>query len=188
MHTYSIHMEFLAPPMYDVSNIDMWLFKISAYLKALGLHLYLATTMISRIVIDKSLGANTQALHALRQTLSKEHVSLISHCDSTFAVWNTLTSPKKQDSHILERELWRDKSDQAYFMVQGNDSLKVTSDTQLDDSASFSCIDNMDAHALNEKLSIFWENLLSKYKVLKIKSVDSNEENKNLLSKLNMIL
>jgi len=28
-------MDYLAPPTYDVSNIDMWKFKMSAYLKAL---------------------------------------------------------------------------------------------------------------------------------------------------------
>ena len=37
-------MDFLAPPMYDVTNIDMWKLKMSAYLKSLGLHVYLATT------------------------------------------------------------------------------------------------------------------------------------------------
>ena len=56
--------------------------------------------------------------------------------------------------------MWREssekESDQAYFMVQENDSLEVISDTQLDDSASFSCDENnLDAHALNEELSIF---------------------------------
>ena len=73
-------------------------------------------------------------------------------------------------------------------MVQKNDSLEVISDT-LDDSASSSCNDNaMDAHALNEKLSMFCENLLSKYKALKSKSFELKEENKKLFSKLNMVL
>ena len=55
-------------------------------------------------------------------------------------------------------------------MVQGIDSLEVKSDTQLDDSVSSSCDDNaMDAHALNEELSLFCENLLNKYKLLKRK-------------------
>ena len=73
-------------------------------------------------------------------------------------------------------------------MVQGNDSLKVNSDTQLDDSASSSCDDHMDAHALNEELSILCEDLLSKYKVLKKKSFKLKEEDKGLFSKLNMVL
>ena len=70
----------------------------------------------------------------------------------------------------MEKESSGDKSDQAYFMVQGIDSLEVKSDTQLDDSASSSCDNNaMDAHSLNEELSLFCENLLSKYKLLKKK-------------------
>ena len=49
----------------------------------------------------------------------------------------------------VEKESSGEEFDQACFMVQGNDSLEVILDTQLDDSASSSCDDNMDAHALN---------------------------------------
>ena len=57
-------------------------------------------------------------------------------------------------THVLEKESSGDESDRACFMVKGIDSLEVKSDTQLDDSASSSCDDNvMDAHALNEELS-----------------------------------
>ena len=59
-------MDFLFPLMYDVSNIDLWKFKMSAYLKALGLHVYLATTKKFYLGNDKYLEANTQALHALK--------------------------------------------------------------------------------------------------------------------------
>jgi len=52
-------MDFLAPPMYDVSNIDMWKFKMSVYLKSLGLHVYLATTKKSYVGNDKHLEANS---------------------------------------------------------------------------------------------------------------------------------
>ena len=69
---------------------------------------------------------------------------MISHCDSTFAVWNTLTSPKLQTTNNVEKESCEDESEQAYCMVQGNDSLKVNSDNQLDDASS-SCDDYMDA-------------------------------------------
>ena len=41
---------------------------------------------------------------ALKYTLSKEHISLIFHCDFAFAVWNTLTSPKEQTTYVLEKE------------------------------------------------------------------------------------
>ena len=51
-------------------------------------------------------------------------------------------------------------------MVQGNDSLEVNSETQLDDSASSSDDDYVDADALNEELSIVCENLLEKLSTL----------------------
>jgi len=140
---------------------------MSSYLKALELHIYLATTKKSYFDNNKYSEANAQALIALRQSLSKEHLSMISHCDFAFAVWNTLTSHKEQTTNVLEKESIVDESNQACFIVQGNDSLEVISDTHLDDSASSSIDDNaMDAHALNEELSIFCENLLSKYKAL----------------------
>jgi len=137
------------------------------------LHAYLVTTKKSYIDNDKYLEANVQAIDALKHTLSKEPIFLISHCDSTFAVWNTLISHKKQASHDIEKESIEDESDQDCYRVRGNDSLEVTSDTHLDDWASSSNEDNgMDAHALNEKLSMFCEKFLSKYKVLKSKSFD----------------
>ena len=145
---------------------------MSSYLKSLGLHVYLATTKKSYVGNGKYLRANAQAIDALKHIFSKEHISLISHCDSTFAVLNTLIFLKKQAQHILERESRSDVSEQTCYMVQGNNSLEIISDTQLDDCASSSCDDNsMDAHAnvLNEELSLFCENLLEKYKLLKKK-------------------
>ena len=83
----------------------------------------------------------------------------------------------------MEKESSGDESNETWFMVQGNDSLEINSDTQIDDFASSSIDDNaMDAHALNEELSIFCENLLSKYKALKSKSFDLKEENKRFLN------
>jgi len=90
--------------MFDVSNIDMWKFKMSAYLKALGLHVYLITIKKSYVGNDKYLEANAQVLDAFKHTLRKEHLFMISHFDSTFVVWNTLTSPKEQMTNILEKE------------------------------------------------------------------------------------
>ena len=83
-----------------------------------------------------------------------------------------------------------DESDEAFYMVQGNESLEVHSDTHLDNSASSSNDDHdsMDAHALNEELSLFCENFLNKCKLLKKKNFELKEENKILFSKLNMIL
>ena len=45
---------------------------MNAYLKPLGMHVYLATTKKSSLGNDKYIGANSQALVALRHTLSKE--------------------------------------------------------------------------------------------------------------------
>ena len=60
----------------------------------------------------------------------------------------------------MEKELLVDESDETCYMVQGINSLEVDSKTHLDDSASSSGDDHMDADALNEELSIFCENLL----------------------------
>ena len=65
---------------------------MSSYLKALGLHVYFATTKESYVGNDKHIEANGQALFALRQSLSEEHLFMVSHCDSAFVVWNTLSS------------------------------------------------------------------------------------------------
>ena len=92
--------------------------RMSAYLKALGLHVYLTITKKSYVDNGKYLEANAQAIKASRHTLSKEHLSLISHCDSDFTVWNTLISPKEQVQHIVEREPRRGKSEQTCYMAQ----------------------------------------------------------------------
>ena len=59
---------------------------MSSYLKALGLHAYLATTKKSYSDNGKYIEVKTQAIDALRQTLSKEHISLISHSNFAFAM------------------------------------------------------------------------------------------------------
>ena len=158
-------MDFMAPPMFDVSNIEVWKIRMSDYLKTLGMHVYLATTKKSYLGNNKHIEANAQALDALKQTLSKEYLSMVSHCDSTFAVWNTLTSPKLQTTKYVEKESSGDESDQPCYMVQGNDSLEVNSDTHLDNCASSSNDDHdsMDADALNEDLSMLCKNLSEKY-------------------------
>ena len=70
-------------------------------------------------------------------------------------------------------------------MVQGNDSLEVYLDTQLDSSSSsFDDHDSMDANALNEELSIVCENLLEKYKVLKKKTCKINKEKEDFFFKI----
>ena len=105
--------------------IDAWKLKISMYLKTLGMHVFLTATKKSYLDNSKHIEANAQALEALRCTLNKEYLCMVSHCDSTFAVWNTLTSPKLQTPKFVEEEASEDESDQHCYMVQGNDSLKV---------------------------------------------------------------
>ena len=125
---------------------------MSAYLKSLRLHVYLATTKKSYLDNDKHIEANAQSLVALRHTLNKDQCFVVSNCDSAFAIQNTLNSPELQTTNNVEKESIGEESDQAYFMAQGNDSLEIIRDTQLDDSASFSCDDHMDADALNLSL------------------------------------
>ena len=125
-------MDCLSPPMFDVSNIDMWKFRMSMYLKTLGLYVFLAATKKSYLGNSKHIEANAQAIEALRSTLNKEYLCLVYNCDSAFAVWNTLTSSKLQTPTIMEDES-NGESEQHCYMVQGNDSLEVYSETQLDD-------------------------------------------------------
>ena len=95
---------------------------------------------------------------------------MVSHCVSAFAVWNILTSSKLQTPTIVEDES-SGEFEQHCYMVQGNDSLEVYSETQLDDDdASSSSNDYIDPNALNEELSIVCEKLLEKYKLFKKKN------------------
>ena len=90
------------------------------------------------------------------------YLSIIFLCDSAFVIWNTLISLEEQTSNDVEREPSEDESDQASYMVQGNDSLEVILDSHLDDCTSTSNNDNdsMDAHMLNDELSKFCKDLL----------------------------
>ena len=99
-------MDYLTPPMFDVSNIDVWKIRMIAYLKALGLHVFLTATKKSYLGNNKHIEANAQALEALRCTLSKDYLMTVSHCDSAFTVWNTFTSLKLQTTNYVERNSW----------------------------------------------------------------------------------
>ena len=70
----------MTPSMFDVSNIDMWKLRMSMYLKTPDLHIFLADTKKSYLGNSKHIEANAQALEALRSTLSKEYLCLVSHC------------------------------------------------------------------------------------------------------------
>jgi len=98
-------MDYLAPLMFDVFNIDIWKIRMSVYLKTLGLHIYLATTKKTYFGNAKYIEANAQALDALKHSLSKEYLSIASHCDSAFTVRNTLTSSKLQTTKYVEKKI-----------------------------------------------------------------------------------
>ena len=66
------------------------------YLKTPGLHVFLTATKKPSLGNSKHIEANAQALEALRSTLNKEYLMMVSNCDSAFAVWNTLTTSKLQ--------------------------------------------------------------------------------------------
>ena len=59
--------------MFDVSNIDVWKIRMSAYLKTIGLHVFLPATKKSYLGNSKHIEANAQILEALRCTLNKEY-------------------------------------------------------------------------------------------------------------------
>jgi len=68
--------------MFDASNINIWKLRMSAYLKTLGMHVYLSTNKKPYLGNNKHIEANAQALEALRCTLSEDHLSMVSYCDS----------------------------------------------------------------------------------------------------------
>ena len=84
-------MDFMTPPMFDISNINVWKIKMSMYQKTLGMHVQLATTKKAYRGNSKHIEANAQALKALKSTLSKDYLMTVSHCDSAFPVRNILT-------------------------------------------------------------------------------------------------
>ena len=62
------------------------------YLRTLGLHVFLAATKKCYLGNRNHMGANTQALEAIRSTLSKDYLMHVSNLNSAFAVWNKLTT------------------------------------------------------------------------------------------------
>ena len=85
-------MDFMSPPTFDILNIHIWKVKMSLYLKALGIHVYLATTNDAYCLNGKNIEANTKALNALKSTLNDDYLSRVANIDSAFIVWNTIIS------------------------------------------------------------------------------------------------
>ena len=74
------------------------------YLKALGIHVYLATIKDSYCLNGKNLEANAKAIHALKSTLNDEYLSRISNFDSAFVVWNTPVSLGEQKQYYMKSD------------------------------------------------------------------------------------
>ena len=66
----------MTPPSFNPSNIVVWKTRMSIYLQALGYKVHLAITKESYLSNSKHIGANAQALEAIRSTLSREYLSL----------------------------------------------------------------------------------------------------------------
>ena len=92
---------------------------MSMYLKTLGLHVFLAATKKCYLGNCIHIGANAQALEAIRSTLSKEYLLHVSNIDSAFAVWNMLTTTTTTSELQLQiqPEESSGESDSQCFMV-----------------------------------------------------------------------
>ena len=71
----------IAPPMFDILKFQTWKVKMSMYLKALGIHVYLATIKESYIVDGKYFEASVKTLHALKSTVNDDYLSRVSNFD-----------------------------------------------------------------------------------------------------------
>ena len=58
-------MDFMTPPSFDPSNIVVWKYRMSMYLKTLGLHVLLAATKKCYLGNGDHIGANALALRLL---------------------------------------------------------------------------------------------------------------------------
>ena len=72
-------MDFMSPPTFDILNIPIWKVKMSLYLKALGIHVYLAITNDSYCFNGKNFEANVKALYALKSTLNDDYLSRVAN-------------------------------------------------------------------------------------------------------------
>ena len=82
----------MTPPSFDPSNNVVWKIRMTVYLQTLGHKVYLAITKESFLSDSNHIGANAQALEAIRSTLPKDYLMCVSNLDSAFAVWNKLTT------------------------------------------------------------------------------------------------
>jgi len=111
--------------MFDILNIQSRKVKMSMYLKALGIHIYLATIKDSYCLNGKHVEANAKAIHALKSTLNDDYLSRVSNFDSVFIIWNTLISLGEQKQYYMGSDS-NDVSDASNicYMVKGMTPLR----------------------------------------------------------------
>ena len=156
--------------MFDILNFQTLKVKMSMYLKALGIHIYLATIKDSYCLNGKYLEANAKVLHALKSTLNDEYLSRISNFNSA------IVSLGKQKQYYARSDS-DDASDASNicYMVQGDNPLEVNSESELEEDVDMS---------YNE-LASFCQKLLEKYDSLKIDINKLKKENTSLLKENN---
>ena len=76
----------MSPPTFDILNINIWKVKMPLYLKALGIHVYFATTKNDYCLNGKNIEANAKALNALKSTLNDDYLSRVANLDLAFVV------------------------------------------------------------------------------------------------------
>ena len=128
-------MDFMAPPTFDILNIQIWKVKMSLYLKALGIYVYLATTNNAYCLNGKNIEANAKAIHALKSTLNDEYLSRVYNIDLAFVAWNIITSLGEKDLYYAgsDSDVGIDTSN-ACYMVQGDNPLEVTTESEVDEN------------------------------------------------------
>ena len=89
----------MTPPLFDILDFQNWEVKMSMYLKAFGIHIFLATTKDLYYLNGKHFKANTKTIHALKSTLNDDYLSRVSNFVSAFLIWNTLVSFGEQMPH-----------------------------------------------------------------------------------------
>ena len=161
----------------------------SLYLKALGIHVYFATTRDSYCLNDKNIEANAKSLHVLRSTQNDVYLSGVANLDSASVVWNSLISLGEQEQYYAgsDSDVGSDASNVCY-MVQGDNSLKVNTESEVEKEVDMSY----------DELESFCQQLLEKYDMLKkdnkkmkkkfdcmLNEKDSLQENFEIISKEN---
>ena len=155
--------------MFDILNIQIWKGKMLMYLKALGIHVYLATTNNAYCLNGKNIEANAKAIHALKSTLNDDYLSRVANLDLAFVVWNTLISLGENDQYYArsDSDVGSDVSNKCY-MVQGDNPLEVNTESELDDE-----------DMSYDELASFCQQLLEKYDMIK---KDNKILKKNLIA------